>query len=47
MISIKFSTNKNGQKVAYEWHNAAMRWVRMNLAKAELLVATGENVEVC
>jgi len=47
MTSIKFKNDRNGKKVAFLWNNGAMRWVRMNLAQAELLVATGENVEVC
>lgn len=46
MTSIKFATNKAGQPVAYQWNYGAMRWVRMNLVEAQLLVATSKNVEV-
>jgi hypothetical protein len=37
VISIKFKADKNGNQMAYKWHNSAMRWVRMSLLEAELL----------
>jgi hypothetical protein len=39
---IKFQVLKNGQRVAYKWHRQAMRWVRVNLDTAKVLVATGQ-----
>jgi hypothetical protein len=46
MISIKFAVNKAGNKIAFEWHNSAMRWVRISLDKANFLIATSDSVEV-
>lgn len=39
-VEIKFQVMKNGQKVAYKWSRKAMRWFRMSLDEAQLLVAT-------
>jgi hypothetical protein len=46
MTSIKFATNKAGTQIAFEWHNSAMRWVRISLDKANFLIATSDSVEV-
>jgi len=46
MTSIKFATNKAGTQIAFEWHNSAMRWVRISLDKANFLIATSDLVEV-
>jgi hypothetical protein len=33
--SIKFTTDKNGRKIAHLWANSAMRWIRISLVEAE------------
>ena len=40
-ISIAFDVIAGGRKVAYRWTRSQMRWFRMGLAEAELLIATG------
>jgi hypothetical protein len=42
MMQIKFQTMENGQRVAYRWHRLAARWIRMSMAQAEIMVATGQ-----
>lgn len=39
-IAIFFTTDRNGRKVAYRWSGMQVRAFRMQLAEAELLVAT-------
>jgi hypothetical protein len=47
MTTIKYATDKNGKQIAYEWHNSAMRWVRISLERAYLLIQIqGDQVEI-
>ena len=39
-LAIFFAADKNGRKVAYRWSPVQMRAFRMNLADAEMFVAT-------
>jgi hypothetical protein len=39
-ISIKFTTDRNGRKLAHRWSMRALRWFRISLADAELWIAT-------
>lgn len=44
-ISIRFTTDKNGKRRAHYW-GLARRWLPISIAKAELMLATGEAVMV-
>lgn len=48
MKLIKFSTDKNGKRLALYWMKTAMsyRWVRMNIEAAEMEIALGTASEV-
>jgi len=41
-IGIWFQTNRNGRRAAYYWSSRAFRSFPIGLARAELLVATGD-----
>lgn len=41
LISIRFTTDKNGKRRAHYW-GAARRWLPISVAEAELKLATGQ-----
>ena len=38
---IRFKLDKNGKRIAQVWNRGAMRWVKIGIEKAELMIATG------
>lgn len=44
--SIFFQNDKNGRKVAYRFSGRQVRSFRIGLAEAELLIATGQAVDI-
>lgn len=46
MKAIKIIMNKRGQKMAYYYSRRAMRWIRLPLAEAELLISTQQANQV-
>ncbi len=45
-IRIAFFHDKHGRKLAYRWGLAQGRWFRIGLDKAELMLSTGQAVQV-
>ncbi len=41
-----FQTTKTGKRQAFFWQHLSMRSIRMGLADAELMVATGQAVDI-
>lgn len=41
---IRFSVDKNGKEIAYEWRPKAMRYVKVSLDSAKFEIATGSAV---
>jgi hypothetical protein len=39
--NIKITLDKNGRRLAHRWSMRALRWFRMPLDEAELLIAQG------
>ena len=39
-ITVRIKADKNGRPMAHYW-GLARRWIKMNLAEAELLISTG------
>lgn len=44
--TIKFTTDHRGRPAAFYWSTCGMRWLRMGLDKAKLLIATGAATQV-
>jgi hypothetical protein len=40
-LNIAFTADKNGTPIAYKWSVGAMRWIKMSMDDAKLMVATG------
>lgn len=38
-IAIRFTTDKNGRKLAHYWSRGAFRWIRIVTANAEMWIA--------
>jgi len=46
MTEIRFTTDKNGKRIAHSWWCHSRRWVRIGADKAEMMIAMGEAREV-
>lgn len=43
---VLYKSNRNGQRRAYYYSRPCMRWMPLSIAKADMLVASGQATEV-